>query len=76
MEERMLERNAACPGRNVQPRGEGLYGRREGQITWRTEEGYREENILNRGETQIGLRRDPNAMDIDRERGEDRTCYI
>ena len=36
MEERMLERNAACPGRNAQPRGGyggGLYGGRGGQIT-------------------------------------------
>ena len=29
MEERMLERNAVHPGRNVQPRGGGLYGGRE-----------------------------------------------
>ena len=28
MEERMLERNAACPGENAQPRGRGLYGGR------------------------------------------------
>ena len=33
MEERMLGRNAACPGGNVQPRGGGLYGGRGGQIT-------------------------------------------
>jgi len=33
MEERMLGRNAVCPERNVQPRGEGLYERRRGQIT-------------------------------------------
>jgi len=35
-EERMLGRNVACPGRNVQPRGGyggGLYGGRGGQIT-------------------------------------------
>jgi len=35
-EERILERNMACPGGNVQPRGGyrgGSYGGREGQIT-------------------------------------------
>jgi len=35
-EERILGRNAACPGRNTQPRGRyggGLYEGREGQIT-------------------------------------------
>jgi len=33
MEERILERNMACPERNVQPRGEGSYEGRGGQIT-------------------------------------------
>jgi len=33
IEERMLERNAACPGGNAQPRGGGSYGGRGGQIT-------------------------------------------
>jgi len=33
MEERILGRNAAYLGKNVQPRGRGLYGRRGGQIT-------------------------------------------
>ena len=41
MEERILERNVVCPGGNVQPRGGGLYGGREGQITWRMGEEYR-----------------------------------
>jgi len=31
--------------------------------------------MFNRGGTQVGPRRDPNAMDIDRRRG-DRTCYM
>ena len=72
MEERILGRNAAYLGENVQPRGRGLYGRRGGQITWRIEGGYRGKgggNMLNRGGTQIGPRKDPNAMDIDRGRG-------
>jgi len=79
MEERMLERNMACPGGNAQPREGGLYRGRGGQIAWRTEEGYRgggEGNMLNRGGTQMGPRRDPNAMDINRGRGGDRTCYM
>jgi len=78
MEERMLGRNAAHPGGNAQPRGGGSYGGRGGQITWRMGGGYRGEggNIFNRGGTQMGPRRDPNAMDIDRGREGDRTCYI
>ena len=82
MKEKMLGRNAACPGENAQPRegyGGGLYGGRKGQITWRMGGGYRgggEENTFNRGRTQMGPRRDPNAMDIDRGRGGNRTCYV
>jgi len=76
MEERMLGRNAAHPGGNVQPRGGGLYRGRGEQITWRIGGGYRGGNILNRGGTQMGPRRDPNAMDIDRGRGGDRTYYV
>jgi len=79
MEERILERNIVCPGGNVQPRGGGLYGGKGGQITWRIEGRYRGKgggNMLNRGGTQIGPRKDPNAMDIDRGRGGDRTCYM
>ena len=74
IEERMLGRNAVCPGGNVQPRGGGSYGRREGQITWRMKGGGG--NTFNREGAQIGPRRDPNTMDIDRGRGGDRTCYI
>jgi len=79
IEERILGRNTACPGGNTQPRGGyrgGSYGGRGGQIMWRTggpstEGGYRErgENTFNRGGTQTGPRRDPNTMDIDREKG-------
>ena len=76
MEERMLGRNTVCPGRNAQPKGGGLYRGRGGQITQRTEEGYRGGNTLNRGGTQMGPRRDPNAMDIDRGKEGDRTCYV
>jgi len=66
MEERMLGRNAVYPRENMQPRGRGLYGGRGGQIIWRMKGGYRGGNMLNRGGTQIGPRRDLNAMDIDR----------
>jgi len=72
-EERVLGRNTACPGGNAQPRGGGSYGGRGGQIMWRTGGGG---NILNRGGGQMGPRRDLNAMDIDREREGDRTCYV
>jgi len=78
-EERVLGRNAACPGGNVQPRGGRLYGGRGGQITWKTGGGYRgggRENTFNRRGTQVGPRRDPNAIDINRGRGGDRTCYV
>jgi len=50
-----------------------------GQITWRMGGGYRGGgggNIFNRGGAQTGPRRDLNAMDIDRGKGADRTCYI
>jgi len=33
----MLEKNAAHPGENAQPRGGGSYEGRRGQITWRIE---------------------------------------
>jgi len=83
-EERMLGRNVARPEGNVQPResfGEGSYREKGGQITWwagvpqtgRNRGG--EGNTFNRGEYQMGPRRDPNAMDVDRGRGGDRTCY-
>ena len=38
--------------------------------------GYRGEgNIVNRGENQLGPWRNPNAMDFNRGKGGDRTCY-
>jgi len=41
------------------------------------EEGYRGGgNTFNKGGTQIGPRKDPNAMDIDRRKGGNRTCYV
>jgi len=82
-EERILGKNAVCPGGNTQPRrgyGGGSYGGRGGQIMWRqgeTSGGYREGgNTVNRGENQLGPQRDPNAIDVNRGREEDRTCYI
>ena len=73
-EERMLGRNAAYPGGNVQPRG-GSYRGREGQIIQRCGNNggtYRGGgNIAN----QTGPWRDPNAMDVNREKGGDRKCY-
>jgi len=72
----------AHPGGNTQPRGSyegGLYGGKEGQIMYRqgeTSGGYRGEgNIVSKGGNQSSSRRDPNAMDVDRGRGRDRTCY-
>jgi len=79
MEERMLGRNAVYPGRNMQPREGGSYREKGGQITWGMEGGYREEkeeNKFNREGTQIGPRRDPNAMDINRGGRGDRICYV
>jgi len=76
-EQRMLGRNTARPGGNVQPRG-GSYGGRGGQIMQRWGDnggGYRGGNIVNRGGNQSGPRRDPNVMDVDRGRGGDRKCY-
>jgi len=84
VEERMLGRNTACPGENTQPRksfGGGLYRGKGGQITWQAgvlqTGGNRGGggNTFNRGGYQTGPRRDPNAMDVDRGRGGDRTCY-
>jgi len=81
-EERMLGRNAARPGGNAQPRGEygrGSYEGRGGQIMHRwgeTERGYREgENTFNRRGNQMGPQRDPNTMEVDRNRGGDRKYY-
>jgi len=33
-------------------------------------------NISNREGNQLGSRRDSNTMDVDRGKGENRTCYI
>ena len=74
-----MGRNAARPEENAQPRGGGSYGGRGGQITWRTEGGYKGGgggNTSNREGAQTGPRRDPNIMDVDRGRGGDRTCYM
>jgi len=78
-EERVLGKSAVRPGGNAQPRVGGSYGRRGGQITWRTGGGYRRgggENMPNRGGAQMGPRRDPNAMEVNRGREGDRTCYV
>ena len=78
-EERVLGRNVAHPRGNAQPIGGELYRGRGGQIMWITEGGYRgggNGNITNRGRAQMGPRRDPNAMDVNRGRGGDRTCYV
>jgi len=81
-EKRVLGRNVACPGRNIQPRGEGYkeesYRGRGGQIMWRagnTSGGYRGgSSMSNQG--GAGPERDPNAMDVNREKEGDRTCYV
>ena len=78
-EERVLGKNTACPGGNAQPREGRSYGERGGQIMWRTGGGNRGgggENMSNRERAQMGPRKDPNTMDVDRERGGDRTCYV
>jgi len=82
-EKRMLERNAVYLGGNVQQRGgyEGeSYGERGGQITWRAGGQYigvgnRGGSSFNRGENQLGPRRDPNAIDVNRGTEGDRRCY-
>jgi len=50
-------------------------------VIWPSHDRYRgggEGNTFNRGGTQTGPRRDPNAMDVDkgRERGIGRTMYV
>ena len=60
--------------------GEGSYRGRGGHITWRTGVPHTGENRgaggnMFRGGYQIGPWRDPNTMDVDRERGGDRTYY-
>jgi len=82
-EQRMLGRNTAHPEGNTQPRGGfggGSYGGRGGQITWWAGVPYTGGNKGGGGNTfrggyQMGPWRDPNAMDVDRGRGGDRTCY-
>jgi len=77
VEERMLGRNAARPGGNAQPRegfGGGSYRGKGGQITWWAGVPHTGGNMF-RGGNQTGPQRDPNAMDVDRGRGGDRTCY-
>ena len=86
IEEKMLGKNAVHPGGNVQPRGGyrgGSYRGRGGQITWRTGGpstggGYKGGggNMFNRERTQIGPRRDPNTMDVNKGKGGDRTYYV
>ena len=76
-EERMLGRNMAYPSENAQQKGGfsgGSYGKREGQIIWRTGGQYRGEYQNKEG--QLELARDPNAIDVDRGRGGDRICFI
>jgi len=84
VEERMLGRNTVHPGGNAQPRGSfgrGSYRGRGGQITWWAGVphigGNREGggNLFSRERNQMGPWRDPNAMDVDKGRGGDRTCY-
>jgi len=78
-EERVLGRNVVCPGGNAQPRKERSYGGRGGQIMWRTGGEYRGGgggNTSNRREAQTGPKRDPNAIDVNRGRGGDRTYYV
>ena len=65
-------------GKCIAKRRRIIWGKR-GQITWRTEGEYKEgrgENTFNRRGTQVGPRKDPNAIDIDKGRGGDRTCYV
>ena len=79
-EERMLGRNAVHPGGNVQPRegySGGSYGGRGKQIMWRAgnnSRGYQGLSVPSQNQT--GPRRDPNAMDVDKGRGGDRTYYV
>jgi len=73
----MLGRNTARPGGNTQPRG-GSYGGRGGQIMQRWGDnggGYKGGNMFNRRGYQMGLQRDPNAIDVDRGTRRDRKCY-
>ena len=73
----MLERNAVCLQENAQPRGgfgEGSYRERGGQIMQRPEGQYKE-GYQNRGE-QLEPTKNPNAMEVNKGREEDRTCFV
>jgi len=76
----MLGRNAAHLGENAQPRGGyggGSYRERGGQITWRARNNSGEHwGPSVPSQNQTGPRRDPNAMDMDKGRRGDRTCYM
>jgi len=80
VKEKILGRNVVCLGGNAQPRGGysgGSYGGRGGQIIWRAKSnsgGYQGPNMPN--QSQMGPRRDPNAIDVDKGREGDRTCYV
>ena len=74
VKERVLGKNIAYPQRNAQPKRRGLYRGREGQITWRTGDQYRG-GFQNRG-SQLEPVRDPNAMDVNRERKRNRICFV
>jgi len=76
VEERMLGRNAAHPGGNAQPRGGfggGSYRGKGEQITWRA--GVPHTGGGNMEGNQLGLWRDPNAIDVNRGSEGDRRCY-
>jgi len=60
-----------------------LYGGKGDQIIWRagnngTSGGYRREgpSVQNWKGNKIGLRRDTNIMEINKEKERDRTCYM
>jgi len=67
----MLRRKCAAKGRIIWKKGEQIMQR------WGdNRRGYRRgENIVNRGGNQSGPWRDPNAIDVNRGKGGDRTCY-
>jgi len=78
--ERSPYRNVICPGGNTQLRGgyrRGSYGGRGEQIMWRTGNNNREYwGPSVPSQNQTGPRRDPNAIDVDKKKGGDRTCYV
>ena len=83
VEERIMGRNVVYPGGNAQPRGSmggGSHGGRGGQITWRN--GGPSQSYKGGGQNhqervgQPGPSRDPNTIEVDRQTGGDRTCYV